>query len=464
MQNIKSLSPEEDLDMDMLVETELSRLNRQYRIMEGDRKAFFEEMNTKLVKQRAIIQTLRNEKNQLLTDLKVATSASKKRHIRVISAKINKMYSQYETYLQVIDKERHELKETNEQIRKLEKKIDNLRGNDVTENQFKVRVQSGKKAIELLENKLQTSIKRFCTTLSDNKTLREELDHLLKERTNFNTIWESLLQKLAEGKKTMLYIIEEATSAYDTREEWCAKLHALKIRAKNDEILHTQDLREMNRIMDHDEKLKEFLCVKGQKRIMKELELKEQLKKETMIKNEEKQTEIYEATLKQIQEFCQEDNTDRIAAKYLKQEEENFALFNYVNELQQELENLKNELEVIEDKLNQMTNVEDTDSKDQHANMKIIDQILDDAKKEAEEAEVVMKEAHEKLENIMIGILDVFKILECEGVPILELIGDNTNINSNNVMIYLGLIEKRISELITLAFLTDPSVFPDEEY
>lgn len=91
----------------------------QYRIMEGDRKAFFEEMNTKLAKQRAIIQTLRNEKNQLLADLKVATSASKKRTIRVLSAKINKMCNSYESYVEIIEKERHELKELNNQIRKV---------------------------------------------------------------------------------------------------------------------------------------------------------------------------------------------------------------------------------------------------------------------------------------------------------------------------------------------------------
>ncbi|KAL3271760.1 hypothetical protein HHI36_022230 [Cryptolaemus montrouzieri] len=156
--------------------------------MEGDRKAFFEEMNTKLVKQRAIIQTLRNEKNQLMTDLKVATSASKKKHFRVLSAKINQMYANYEIYLEAIEKERHDLKEINGQIRKLEKKIDQLRGNDVTENQFKMRLQSGKKSIELLENKLQTSIKRFCTVLTGNKILREELDHLLKERDFYSEV------------------------------------------------------------------------------------------------------------------------------------------------------------------------------------------------------------------------------------------------------------------------------------
>lgn len=57
----------------------------------------------------------------------------------------------------------------------------------------------------------------------------------------------------------------------------------------------------MQRIMDHDDKLKEFLSVKGQKRIMRDLEIKEQLKREELMRNEDKQIEIYETTLKQIQ-------------------------------------------------------------------------------------------------------------------------------------------------------------------
>lgn len=42
----------EDLDMDQLAEAELSRLQRQYRIMEGDRLSYSQEANTIIQKQR----------------------------------------------------------------------------------------------------------------------------------------------------------------------------------------------------------------------------------------------------------------------------------------------------------------------------------------------------------------------------------------------------------------------------
>lgn len=38
----------------------------------------------------------------------------------------------------------------------------------------------------------------------------------------------------------MLDLIEQATIAYDQREEWCSKLQALRVRAHNDYVLHSE--------------------------------------------------------------------------------------------------------------------------------------------------------------------------------------------------------------------------------
>jgi hypothetical protein len=45
----------------------------------------------------------------------------------------------------------------------------------------------------------------------------------------------------------------------------------------------------------------------------------------------------FEEILSQIKEFSGEDDINRIAAQFVKQEEENFAIFNYVNELNNEV-------------------------------------------------------------------------------------------------------------------------------
>lgn len=53
--------------------------------------------------------------------------------------------------------------------------------------------------------------------LTGNASLRQEIDHLLKERTHFNQLYQLLIGRLTLGKKTMLDLIEQATLAYDQR-------------------------------------------------------------------------------------------------------------------------------------------------------------------------------------------------------------------------------------------------------
>ena len=55
-------------------EQELAKLQRQHRIMEGDRKAYSEESQNIIRKQRVAVESLQNERTELLKDIKLAGS------------------------------------------------------------------------------------------------------------------------------------------------------------------------------------------------------------------------------------------------------------------------------------------------------------------------------------------------------------------------------------------------------
>lgn len=44
-------------------------------------------------------------------------------------------------------------------------------------------MQSAQNTLKILENKLETAVKRFCTLLSENKQLRQQINGRLKERS-----------------------------------------------------------------------------------------------------------------------------------------------------------------------------------------------------------------------------------------------------------------------------------------
>jgi len=96
-------------------------------------------------------------------------------------------------------------------------------------------------------------------------------------------------------------------------------------------------MRELKRRFDHDSKLQEFLAIKGQRRLMVDLEKKEENKRRLYREATERQLEHYKKTLDQICEFSGETDIDRLSSQFIKQEEENFALFNYVYELNNEV-------------------------------------------------------------------------------------------------------------------------------
>lgn len=52
-----------------------------------------------------------------------------------------------------------------------------------------------------------------------------------------------------------------------------------------------------------------------------------------------------------IQKFSTEDEIDKLAGQFKKQEEENFALFNYVNELSHEVETLNEIVQQLQDNI-----------------------------------------------------------------------------------------------------------------
>lgn len=106
-------------------------------------------------------------------------------------------------------------------------------------------------------------------------------------------------------------------------------------------------MRELLRQLDHDTTLQDFYTVKGQKRIMRDLEKKEQMKRQEVKENLEKELQHYKETLAQVQQLAEEEDISKLSAQFIKQEEENFALFNYVNELNYELETLADSIEKL---------------------------------------------------------------------------------------------------------------------
>jgi hypothetical protein len=86
-------------------------------------------------------------------------------------------------------------------------------------NAAKESQQMVQKQIRILENRLDKALVKFNEALANNKTLRETIDNLRRERVVFDNIYRKLEKELHDKKKQMAAIIELSNQAYEARDQ-----------------------------------------------------------------------------------------------------------------------------------------------------------------------------------------------------------------------------------------------------
>ena len=144
--------------------------------------------------------------------------------------------------------------------------------------------------------------------------------------------------------------------AYDQRDDAQAKMMALKERNEKDLSQYNMEYKELMRIIDHDAKLKAFMNIKSQER--SEFEEEEAAKRragaeDRAEKTAEETMETYQNAFENIKQVTGEQDIYLLVKKFIETEDKNFALFNYVNELNNELEMVQEQITKIQKNIQQ---------------------------------------------------------------------------------------------------------------
>lgn len=116
MQFLKASATQNVTEMEMMSEVELTRLKRQYRIMENDRMKCTEEGGLRLRNQQIMIARLEYEKAELLLAIR---SAKSKRFIKkdeVDDVKLKELFDQRSKFIDSIKFEKDQISELKRQI------------------------------------------------------------------------------------------------------------------------------------------------------------------------------------------------------------------------------------------------------------------------------------------------------------------------------------------------------------
>ncbi|XP_013064556.2 coiled-coil domain-containing protein 63-like [Biomphalaria glabrata] len=443
-----------DADMEGLQEQELLKLQRSFRNMEGDRAAYTEESQNAIRKQKQEMKQLESEKEELLKQLRLAESRSNQ-------VKDEQYTDTLVTLLEAKDKNEEEMRAQEEEqknldakIKALEKDIKELQRNTGGSNVGSEHSTHVTKKQRVLENRLDQAKKKFNDCLSQNAKLRDEIESHRNEHHKFENLYKKLEKELKNLRKEMAEIIESSTAAYDQRDDAQAKMIILKEKADKDVQQHNTEMKELVRIIDHDRKLKEFMGIKGQER-QEDPQLvawrqRKAVESEKKKESQEDSVETYEEAFVRIREMTGEDDIDILVRRFIEVEDTNFALFNYVNEQNNEIEKLNEDINAIQLEIENFKKQGIELESQRKQILRSLEEKQTKASREADEYEQKHKEVSKILDQLKAGIDSLFNKINCDRSTINDMLGAATGVTDSNMIQYLGIIEQRTNELLAI--------------
>jgi len=443
-----------DVEQDLLaneLKMELTKHQQQYRLMEGDRKAYCEETQNSIRKQKTSIEQLKREEQELIKELNLAKSVQNKLKDKGTVDKLKNLKEKEAEYIQQIESEKEKIKDFDAQIRKMEKSIRDQHKNMGGVNMSQQVQVAAKKQVAVLENRLDQALKRFNSILADNKKKRELIDHLRQEKVIFENLFKNSEKELVDTKKKIAIITENSTGAYDQRDEAQTKMVALKEKSDKELAQYNLELKEIKRILEHDRKLKEFMNVKAQERELDEESLARKRKKDAAEKAEKAEETIttYEEAFEKIRTVTAIQDTDKLVKRFIEVEDQNFALFNYVNELNNSIESIQEQINNIKDDIEKFK-LESMDLENERKGiLNGLESKLTNSSSQSEAFDMKYVATMKTLDQLKSGIDSLFNKINCDRSPIIDMLGE-AGVTETNMMQYLGIVEQRTNELLQL--------------
>ncbi|KAK6319416.1 hypothetical protein J4Q44_G00106270 [Coregonus suidteri] len=113
-----------------------------------------------------------------------------------------------------------------------------------------------------MEDHVKQAIRSFDKLLTRNHSLRDEIDHLQRQRCTLAHIYQRLSRELLSQHNFMENLVEKSVLAYDQRSEALAHMLAVRERSKKDTSLCHTETTELKRVIDHEIKLRSFMVKK----------------------------------------------------------------------------------------------------------------------------------------------------------------------------------------------------------
>mmetsp|Transcript_2665 Transcript_2665/g.3018 ORF Transcript_2665/g.3018 Transcript_2665/m.3018 type:complete len:559 (-) Transcript_2665:802-2478(-) len=440
------------------VETQLAEMHRKYRIMEGNRKSYSEDSQVIIRRQRATIEKLKNDNISLKNEI-AGHEADTAPVSTAIQKEMAKLQDLADGYTRKMEIERRRLEEIEQQCNLAAVKVLDQRAKLGGVNATKENDHQIQKQIKVLENRLDKALIKFNEALANNKVLREEIDHLRRERVTFDEIYKKLEKELHEKKKEMANVIEISNIAYEARDQAHNEIAALKAQADKEQSAFESEWKELGKLLEADKKMKEMMnknkTYVGHLSIEDEAKLRKKVIKGgwNLAKDKAhtdvaaKAVENYDEAFAQIQAATGITDVEELVTSFINAEDGNFSLFNYANELNQEMERLEEQVGELNAEVAKFSSAgESTDNQRKKFTQDLAGR-MERLELKAQNYETKFANATRTVNALKVGIASIFTKTGCATPAAREALGD-VGVTDANMLDYLAFIEQRANEII----------------
>jgi len=330
------------------------------------------------------------------------------------------------------------------------------------------------KKLRTYENRLEKTLRDYNTTFNYNKTLKQTIQNLRREQQQQFQIRDKLEKELALKKNQMVQTIVAQQAATDARDKAQRQVEALRQAIAEeieefeaeyqDKFEELQDEKDAQKALGIQKPKKEAASETtksddyklGNMSTQEEKKMRGQnnkaywsiAKKEVDLKRQTERVQTYEEAFAKIQQETGISSIDEMVTAFITAEEENFSLFNMINELNREMETLEVENGDIKAQIDKLK-ASQGGGKSRVGMKKYLERQIEVSNQKAVLYKEKLDNALKVIDSMKTGIISIFQKVGCNDEALGQQLA-STGVTDMNLTQFLGIIEQRINEIVQM--------------
>lgn len=376
---------------------------------------------------------------------------------------VSRLQDQAALFVKKIELEKKKIEDLDQQISEYQAKIMDQKTRVGGVNAAQTNNQLVRKQIKVLEGRLDKSLLKFNDVLAQNKVLRQKIDEYRRERVVFDGIYKKLERELHEKKREMNAVIEDSKNAYQARERAHNEMLSVKQHAAKEKADFETDFKELGELIRQQQYQLEQLRLKQFERSPSDGNIKFETggtrenelastaswqgTKDKIAPLSQETVKSYEEELAKVQMSTGVHDINELVTRFLETEEQNFSLFNYVNDVNTEIERLEQSTASMRNQIEKYRGQGMSSDNQRKKALKDLEEKVKRAEVKDQEYSQRHDRAMRTIAQLKNGIHSIFTRIGAANTSVEEMLGSQ-GVTESNMMQYLGIIEQRTSEIL----------------